>query len=271
MLSLLLVALLHGNAETLELGDPRVVAERSDERLLQEAKTLRYAQRWYEAAMKYQAYIEANPGSGRLADARFWLAASFEQNQQWDEAFKAYTTFLKLHPDQRLLLREAKLNRIHCWGMRKGQSSEAIPGLVEALSDSTEEVQVAAALELAQCKDSRAIPVLQKGLALPAYADTCSLALVSMGVKPNTIESSRQARFLVIRIKESGKPEAVTIRLALALARAVGNYLSDDQMKQAKAKGVDLDNLMDKAARMPKGTLLFSVDDKSSSVSITVE
>jgi tetratricopeptide (TPR) repeat protein len=271
MLALLLVAMLKGNAEALDLAAPAAAMERSDDRLLREAKALRYAQRWYEAATKYQAYIAANPRSERLADARFWLAASFEQNQQWDEASRAYTVFLELHPDQRLLRQEAKLNRIHCWGMRKGQSADAIPGLVEALSDSNEEVQVAAALELAQCKNPRAIPILQKGLALSAYADAASLALVSMGVKPSTVENRPQARFLVIRIKESGKPDVVTIRLALALARAVENYLSDAQMKQAQAKGVDLDNLMEQAARMPKGTILFSVEDKRSCVSITVE
>jgi tetratricopeptide (TPR) repeat protein len=271
MLSLVLAGMLSGNAELVDLDGPAksAAAESSSEGLLREAKTLRYAQRWFEAAQRYRAYIAQHPNSGRLADARFWLAATLEQNQQWDEAAKAYGEFLELHGDQRLLCAEAKLNRIHCWGMRKGQSPDSIPGLAAALADPTDEVQVAAALELAQCKDPRSLPALKKGLALPAYADACSLAMVSMGVKPEA--AARQARFLVIRIKESGKPEVVTIRLALALARAVGSYLSDAQVQQAKTKGYDVENLMDQAGKLPKGSLLFSVEDKNSSVTITVE
>lgn len=274
MFSLLLAAALNGKAGAFALdavpGSPAAVVPTGDG-LLKEAKALRYAQRWYEAARKYQAYIATNPQSGRLAEARFWLAASLEQNQQWDDGARAYGEFLELHPDQRMLRREAKLNRIHCWGMRKGQSPEAIPGLVTALGDSSDEVQVAAALELAQCKDPRAIPALQKGLSLAAYEDACSLALVSMGVKPSASNTAHQARFLVIRIKESKKPDVVTIRLAMTLARAVENYLSDAQVMQAKAKGIDLDNLMDQASKLPKGSVLFSVEDKNSSVSISVE
>ena len=271
MLTLLLAAALSGNADFPGLDRPVKggAAESPADALLREAKTLRYAQRWFEAAQKYRAFIAQNPNSGRLADARFWLAATLEQNQQWDDATQAYSEFLRLHPDQRLLLREAKLNRIHCWGMRKGQAADAIPGLVAALADPADEVQVAAALELAQCKDRRSLTALRKGLLLPAYTDACSLALVSMGVKPEP--AAPKARFLVMRIKEAGKPQVVTIRLALALARAAESYLSDVQVQQARSKGYDLENLTDKAEKLPKGSLLFSVEDKNSSVTITVE
>ena len=58
---------------------------------------------------------------------------------------------------------------------------------------------------------------------------------------------------------------------AMALARAVSGYMSDEQVRQARQKGVDLDGLMDQALRSPKGTLLFSVEDKDSSLSVQVE
>jgi len=61
------------------------------------------------------------------------------------------------------------------------------------------------------------------------------------------------------------------VRLALGLARAVGGYLSDDQLRQAKGKGVDLDRIMDQALNTPKGTELFSLDDSKSTVTVTVE
>lgn len=271
MLSFLLATVLVADAGSLawDAAPKEVLKETSGEGLLREAKNLRYAQRWWEAAEKYRAFIASHPGSPRLADARFWLAASLEQNQQWDDAARAYGEFLGLHPDQRLLQREAKLNRVRCWGMRKGQAPDALPGLVGALQDGEEEVQVAAALQLAQSKDPRSIPPLKKGLALPAYADACSLALVSMGVKPEA--SASQARFLVIRVKEAKKPDVVTIRLALTLARAVESYLSDAQIQQARTRGYDLENLTERASKLPKGSLLFSVEDKDSSVTITVE
>jgi len=271
MLSLAMAALISGSVGPRDHAatTPEPSSAWAEESLLREAKTLRYAQRWWEAVQKYRAFINGSPRSPRLADARFWLAASLEQNQQWDEAARAYGEFLQLHPEQRMLGREARLNRIHCWGMRKGQALEAIPGLVAALDDPLEEVQVAAALELAQRKDRRALTALRKGLALPPYADACSLALVSMGVKPEP--AAIQARFLAIRIKETGKAEVVTIRLAMSLARAVENYLSDVQIRQARSKGFDLDNLMDQATRIPKGSILFSVEDRNSSVTITVE
>ena len=252
------------------LAAETVRADASPDGLLREAKALRYAQRWFEAAAAYRKVLAAYPDSARAPEARFWLAASLEADQRWDEAAEAYTEFLALHPDQRLLGREARLNRIRCWGVRQGMAPKATPGLVGALGDPAVDVQVAAALQLAKVRDARAVEGLRKGLALPSSADACSLALIAMGVKPVPVART-QARFLVIRIKEAGKPDTVTIRLALALARAVGNYLSDAQIRQARQKGIDLEGITEQAAAMPKGSVLLSVDDGKSNVQVTVE
>lgn len=239
--------------------------------LLRQAKSLRYAQRWAEAGAVYRRILADHPGSPRLAEARFWLAACFEQDQRWDPAADAYTDFLQAHPDQRLLAKEAKLNRIRCWGARQGQHPQATPGLVAALNDDATEVQVAAALHLARRGDRRATEALQKGLRSPATADACRLALASMGIKPNLDGGPTQGRFLVLLIKPKGKPDVVKVRIAMALARAVGSYMSDEQLKQARRKGVDLDGLMDQALRSPKGSVLFSVEDKDGSLTVQVE
>ncbi len=239
--------------------------------LLREAKNLRYAQRWFEAAAAYRAFLAAHPDSPRGAEARFWLAASLESDQRWDEAAEAYTVFLDTHPDQRLLGKEARMNRVRCWGIRQGQHPRATPGLLEALKDPYLDVQVAAALQLAKVCDPRAADGLRKGLQVPGYADACASALATMGLKSSVAARDRQARFLVIRIKETGKPDTVTIRLALSLARAVGNYLTDAQIRQARAKGFELEGITDQAASMPRGSVLLSVDDAKSSVKVTVE
>ncbi len=236
----------------------------------QEARSLRMAGRFYEAAALYRRYIQENPRSGRLPEARFWLASTLEQDQRWDEAAAAYGEFLRLHPDQRLLGKEARLNRIRCWGIRQGQNPDATPGLVAALGDEAQEVRIVSALQLAKARDARAVPALQQGLAQPKQADACRLALESMGVEPKAPPQA-PARFLVIRIQEKGKSDPVVIRVAAGLARAVGGYLSDEQLVQAKKKGVDLDGLMDQIVNAPKGTVLFSVEDKASTISVTVE
>jgi hypothetical protein len=238
--------------------------------LLREAKNLRYAQRWFEAAAVYRKFLAAYADSPRGPEARFWLAASLESDQRWDEAADAYTAFLEAHPDQRLLGKEARMNRVRCWGIRQGQHPRATPGLLEALKDPSVDVQVAAALQLAKVCDPRAADGLRKGLQVPGYADACASALTVMGLK-SVAPPDRQARFLVIRIKETGKPDTVTIRLALSLARAVGNYLTDAQIRQARAKGFELEGITDQAASMPKGSVLLSVDDAKSSVQVTVE
>lgn len=240
------------------------------EALLREARSLRMAGRWYEAADLYRRFLRDYPKDGRAPEARFWLANTLEQDQRWDEAAATYTDFLTLHPDQRLFGREAKLNRLRCWGIRQGQNREAIPGLLAALSDEVQEVRIAAALQLAKRGEKRAEPALQSGLNTPRYAEACRLALESMGLKPQASQPS-QSRFLVIRIRERGKEDEVTIRIAAGLARAVGSYLSDEQIAQARKKGVDIDDLMDQIQGSPKGTVLFSVEDKTSRVSVTVE
>lgn len=252
------------------LEPPRLSArETPGSALLREAKSLRYAQRFFEAAALYRRFLAENPNSGRSPEARFWLAATLEQDQRWDEAAAAYSDFLARCPDERMLGKEARLNRVRCWGLRQGQAPEATPGLLSALEDEAREVQVAAALQLAKTRDRRAVDALQKGLALPAYADACSLALVRLGVKPSPA-SAEASRFLVMRIREKGK-DPVTIRLALGLARALENYLTDEQIRQARAKGFELGNLSDRAASLPKGSVLFSVEDGKSSVAVTVE
>ena len=252
--------------------EPLVLAssENPAEALFRQARDLRYAQRWFEAAQAYRTLLREFPTSPRAVDARYWLASSLEQDQRWDDAAEAYTDFLAKHPDQRMLGKEARLNRIRCWGIRQWDSAMAVAGLTQALSDEREEVRVAAALQLAKRRDTRAIPILQAGLRVDAFSEACRLALQSMGAKLQ-VAGQAQGRFLVVRVKEHDKAEALTIRLAVTLARAVGGYLSDEQVRQAKRKGVDLDRLMDQALNAPKGTELFSLDDGKSTVTVTVE
>ena len=238
--------------------------------LFQQARDLRYAQRWYEAVQAYRTYLREFPASSRTADARYWLASSLEQDQRWEEAADAYTAFLAKHPEQHLLGKEARLNRVRCWGIRQWDSPAALAGLAEALKDDREEVRIAAALQLAKHKDPRVLPVLQAGLRVDGSSESCRLTLLAMGVQPQAAGPA-QGRFLLIRVKERDKDDALSIRLALGLARAVGGYLSDEQLRQAKKKGVDLDRLMDQALNAPKGTELFSLDDGKSTVTVTVE
>jgi tetratricopeptide (TPR) repeat protein len=239
--------------------------------LLRQAKNLRYAQRWYEAAETYRRYIADRPDPGKLAEARFWLAASLESDQRWDEAAEAYGAFITAHPDQRLLGREARLNRIRCWGIRQGHSQTATQGLLGALSDPTLEVQVAAALQLAKRGDRRAVDTLKRGLDLPSSSPACSMALIALGEKPAPSAAAHSARFLVIRVREAGQSDTVTVRLALGLAQALANYLSEAQLHQAQAKGIDIASLAERAGSMPKGSVLLSVDDGKSAVTVTVE
>ncbi len=245
-------------------------SESPAEGLFRQARDLRYAQRWFEAVQAYRTLLREFPTSSRAVDARYWLASSLEQDQRWDEAAEAYTDFLAKHPDQRMLGKEARLNRVRCWGIRQWDSALAVAGLAQALSDEREDVRIAAALQLAKRRDTRAIPVLQAGLGVDSFSEACRLALQSMGAKLQ-VAGQAQGRFLVVRVKERDKAEALTIRLAVTLARAVGGYLSDEQMQQAKRKGVDLDRLMDQALNAPKGTELFSLDDGKSTVTVTVE
>jgi hypothetical protein len=247
-----------------------VAPESPADALFRQARDLRYAQRWFEAAQAYRTLLREFPTSSRAADARFWLASSLEQDQRWDDAAEAYTDFLARHADQRMLGKEARLNRVRCWGIRQWNSPVAVAGLVSALADEREDVRIAAALQLAKRRDARAVPVLQAGLRVDAASEPCRLALLSMNVQPQAAGPA-QGRFLVVRVKERDQAEALTIRLAVGLARAVGGYLSDEQLRQAKKKGVDLERLMDQALNAPKGTELFSLDDGKSTVTLTVE
>lgn len=240
------------------------------EALYRQARDLRFSQQWYQASQVYRQLIQDCPSSSRIPDARYWLASCLEQDQRWDQASEAYTDFLLKHPDQRMLGKEARLNRIRCWGIRQWDNPEAQAGLVSELSNDVGEIRIAAALQLARRKDSRAIPALQAGLQTSTCSEACRLALTGMGVQPQA-PGPAQGRFLVIRIKERTRPEAVTIRLTLGLARAVGGYLSDEQLQQARKKGIDISGLMGQALNAPKGTELFSLNDGKSTVSVTVE
>jgi tetratricopeptide (TPR) repeat protein len=239
--------------------------------LFRQARDLRYAQRWFEAAGVYRALLSKYPGATRAPEAAFWLAVTLEQDQRWDEASAAYTRFISTHPDQRLLIREAKLNRIRCWGVRQWDQAQAQAGLVQALEEDRDEIRVAAALQLAKRKDSRAAAVLQQGLRMPVSAEACRQALLSMGATPELPESA--PRFIVVRIREKKeKPQdTVTVRVSAAFAQGVTSYLSDTQLREARAKGLDVQRILAEALSAPKGTELFSLDDPDSKVTVTVE
>ncbi len=238
--------------------------------LFHQARDLRYAQHWFQAARVYRDLIQDHPSSSRVVDARYWLAACLEQDQRWDEAAEAYSTFLLNHPDQRMLGKEARLNRVRCWGIRQWDNPGALAGLVSELASASEEVRIVAALQLARRKDSRAVPVLQAGLQATRFSEACRLALVAMGVQPQA-QGRAQGRFLVLRVQERSSSDVITIRLALGLARAVGGYLSDEQLKQARQKGVNLEGIMETALNAPRGTELFSLNDGKSTVTVTVQ
>ena len=241
------------------------------DQLFKQARDLRYAQRWYEAAGVYRALLAKYPDSTRAPEAAFWLAATLEEDQRWDEAAAAYTQFIRAYPDQRLLIREALLNRVRCWGVRQWDESTARDGLAAALGESRDEVRVAAALQLAKRKDDRAVPVLQEGLRLPASAEACRQALLTMGAKPELPEAA--PRFIVVRIREKKEhpQDTVTVRVSAALAQGVTSYLSDTQLREARLKGIDVQRLLSEALSAPKGTELFSLDDPDSKVTVTVE
>ena len=241
------------------------------EALFKQARDLRYAQRWYEAASAYRDLLAKYPHSTRVPESAFWLAATLEQDQRWDEASDAYSAFLQRYPDQRLLVREALLNRVRCWGVRQWDEPSAQEGLAQALGEDRDEVRVAAALQLAKRKDARAVPVLQEGLRAPASAEACRQALLAMGAKPALPEAA--PRFIVVRIrdkKESPK-DTVTVRVSAAFAAGVTSYLSDAQLREARVKGIDVQRLLSEALSSPKGTELFSLDDPDSKVTVTVE
>jgi tetratricopeptide (TPR) repeat protein len=240
------------------------------EALFKAAKDQRYGQRWFDAAATYRKLLKDYPASSRVPEARYWLAATLEQDQRWDDAAAAYTDFLEKHPDQRLLGKEARLNRVRCWGVRQWDSKAATEGLANALGDDRDEVRIAAALQLAKRKDPRAVPILQEGLGLAGNSEACRLALVGLGITPKA-PANAPARFLVVRIQEKGKKDACTVRVSAALAKAVTSYLSDAQIHQAEVKGIHLDGLMDQALSAPKGSELFSLDDANSKVTVTVE
>lgn len=239
--------------------------------LFQQARDLRYAQRWFEAAAAYRTLLANYPHSTRCPESAFWLAATLEQDQRWDEAIAAYSQFITRYPDQRLLVREAKLNRIRCWGIRQWDVPGAVDGLVNALGEDRDEVRVAAALQLSKRKDARAVPVLQQGLRSPVSAEASRQALLAMGAKPELPESA--PRFIVVRIREKKeKPQdTVTVRVSAAFAAGVTSYLSDTQLREARAKGIDVSRLLAEALSAPKGTELFSLDDPDSRVTVTVE
>lgn len=239
--------------------------------LFRQARDLRYAARWFEAAAAYRTLLAKYPGSTRAPEAAFWLAATLEQDQRWDEASAAYSDFLSRYPDQRLLVREALLNRVHCWGVRQWDEPSAREGLVQALGEDREEVRVAAALQLAKRQDPRALPVLQEGLRSPGSAEACRQALLAMGAKPALPEAA--PRFIVVRIrdKKSSPKDTVTVRVSAAFAAGVTSYLSDTQLREARAKGIDVQRLLSEALSSPKGTELFSLDDPDSKVTVTVE
>ncbi len=270
LLALMLIAPAPVAAAAPPIGSLTAPSPDGAESLFRAAKELRYGQRWFEAAGVYRALIAQYPKSSRVPEARYWLAATLEQDRRWDEAAAAYTDFLGKHPDQRLLGKEARLNRVRCWGIRQWDNPAAAESLAQALGDDITEVRIAAALQLAKRRDGRAVPILQEGLGLPENSEACRLALVGMGVTPKAPEGA-PPRFLVIRIQEKDKKDTLTVRVSCALAKAVTSYLSDAQLREAQAKGIRLDKLMEQALAAPKGSELFTLDDAHSKVTVTVE
>jgi len=269
----------------------------TEEALVRQLKVDVFDESWTAVLKDCDELLSRFPSSPDREQAAFYRTKALSMLPGREaEAIGALRSFLRSHPDDRVLVEEAwsSLFTIAC-APGRGAAEECRKALGEGLENPSPFVSTLAAIRVAGMDAAslrrRALPLLKKAYESQTDSDIRNEILIailkidpdevpapngsSSGGPPRKPGQENAPEFIRMSVfnKEEGRFE-VKVQFPVAFARmlidSLGQQHREDLKREAQRQGMDLDQIFEAIRRSSKGRLL-EVDTEDSRIEIWIE
>jgi hypothetical protein len=264
----------------------------TEEDLFRQVKVDVFDQKWPAVLRGCEEILAKFPSGSAHTQATFYRARALTRIPGREgQGLDAFREFIADHPRDKMMVEEAwaAVFSVACEA-RAGAPAECLSVLKEGMGSDSDYVKTLAAIRTSDTTDAvlrrRALAILKRAHGVesdPEIGNEILIAILKIDPKevPST-ESARpprvlQARPSLIRMTVYNKVEKkfeLKINLPVAFARMLIEALDADQkremQREAKQKGIDLDDIFETIERSGAGRLL-EVDDATSRIEIWIE
>ncbi len=255
-----------------------------DEKLFQEAKLLVFDKDWGAALAKLDVLRERYPSSPWAGQALFYrgecLSGLGGHERDALESYKEYVRFEGAKPS---LVEEAEGSIVDlAFALYEKGDKPAIREIESRLDAPNKAIRYYAAYKLSMVPDrstaAKSVPVLEKIIRTekdPELTDRARIAL--MRVSPDSLRAvedrhpdTQEPRMFHLRISKKGSKEGVDLSFPWALADLALGAMSDEDKASLRAKGYDINRIMNDLSRS-KGTILRIQGEDGSLIEIWID
>jgi hypothetical protein len=263
----------------------RLLAQASpDEKLFQEAKLLVFDKDWAAALAKLDALRERYASSPWAGQALFYrgecLSGLGGREREALESYKEYVRFEGAKPG---LVEEAEGSIIDlALALYEKGDKPALREIEGRLDAPNKAIRYYAAYKLSLVPDrseaAKAVPVLEKIVKTESDQELTDRARIALlRVSPESLRAvedrhpdTHEPRMFHLRITKKGTKERVDLNFPWALADLALGAMSDDDKASLRAKGYDINKIMNDLSRS-KGTILRIEGEDGSLIEIWID
>ena len=252
-------------------------SQAADEKLFDEAKLLIFDKKWDEALAKLGELADGYAKSPYYGQALFYKGECLNALPGREkDALRAYEDYLRL-PDANPSLAEKSEGTIVdlAFALYEKGDRGALGQLETRLDHPNRAVRYYAAYKLSLVRNktaaAKAVPVLESIIRTekdPELTDRARIALLRVSPESlKSVEDRRPAqdepRMLRIRITKKGQREGVSINIPWSLADLALSSMSDADKASMRAKGYDINRILNDLAKSKEKILRIEGEDGS--------
>jgi hypothetical protein len=247
----------------------------------QAAKALFFDKKYADARKAWEAVRDVAPGA-EADGAAYWVARCSESLGEDERALREYDAYLGRHAKDAALAEEARTSRVGIASRQYRAGHREHAAIVDqALADPSLTVRYYAALQASALGGDLArhsVPVLRRILEVehdPDLLDRARLALLRADPQalPATAPhaAGAAARFLHVRVTDSGGKESATLNLPMALADLAFKSLPDSARADLRRKGYDADTFWEQLKKLGPTEILTVTGEDGERIQIWLE
>lgn len=234
-----------------------------DELLFQDAKLLLFDKKWEKAEEKLNELLQKYPESSLFPQVLFYKGKCLqEQRNREKQALEAYRKYLQLKDKNLSLIEEVEISVIDlAFRMYERGEASYLGEIEQKLASSNKVIRYYAAFKLSYAKDNKAavkgVPVLKDIVRKERDAELKDRAKIALlRVDPDALknfvekETPQSSRVLKIRVYEKNRKDVkLSINIPWALADLALQAIPEEERRQMRKEGYDIDKLMKELMR----------------------
>ncbi|MBN2346630.1 MAG: tetratricopeptide repeat protein [Candidatus Aminicenantes bacterium] len=259
---------------------PGSLLGQSDQQAFEKAKILIFDRQWQAALRQLDDVIATHPDGRYFAPALFYRAKCQRELGRNKAALEGYETFLRIQPDSPLA-EDARISVVDLSAALFQVGEKAyLQKILDSLRHKNKVVSYYAAFKLSYLPErktaARALPVLLAILDTEKDEELRDRAKIAvMRIDPSRLEGTNRrekgdaGRMLRIRVFDKNRrQDKLSLSLPLALADLALKSLGDEERRELRKKGYDLDRLLEQL--LQRGSKI-DIQDEEGVIQIWIE